>query len=79
MCHCNSGEQTPYHIALQCESVDADLRHQAVDSFRLAGGTEEAKNSIALLNTSRNKNFLDCLVRVMEEQADSLRETIDLN
>ena len=78
-CHCGNGEQTPYHLVLQCDAVDPDLRAQVAHRIRLSGGTTQTENTIALLNTSRDKEFMDCLVKIMEVHKQFVRYTIDLN
>ena len=79
LCHCEKAEQTSYHVVLQCEKVDADLRSQAELQLSLVEGTPHTQNSIALLNASRDKLFMECLVRIVEAQKDFLRDKIELN
>ena len=77
MCHCGEEEQTPHHIVLRCKHVSPELRARAVDCLQTAGDTEE--NSIALLNMSRDKDFMNLLHEIIHSQRDVLRSSIELN
>ena len=79
LCHCGKDEQTSYHVVLQCENVNPDIRHQALQYVTFYGGAHHTENSIALLNASRDKNFVDRLVKIVELQKDFIRDTIELD
>ena len=79
LCHCGKEEQTSYHLVLNCDNVDSDLRVRAAHFLNMVVGEIHAENSLVLLNASRDKQFMDCLVQIIEVQKHSVRNEIDLN
>ena len=79
LCHCGKEEQTSYHLVLNCDNVDSDLRDRAAHFLNMVVGEIHAENSLVLLNASRDKQFMDCLVQIIEVQKHSVRDEIDLN
>ena len=79
LCHCGRDEQTSYHVILECDAVDPELRLRANNCLRLLVGTPDAKNSILLLNCSRDKDFMECMVEIVNIQKNFIRNSIDLH
>ena len=77
LCHCGIDEQTPYHVVLKCPEVDQELRSRALEYLCFDGG--DGENSTVLLNSSRDENFVKCLMEIISVQQDFLRDSIDLN
>ena len=77
ICHCGIEDQTAYHVVLRCSEVDQELRSRALDFMNLEGGGGET--STVLLNSSRDINFLGCLMQILSVQRDLLRDSIELN
>ena len=79
LCHCGRDEQTAYHVILECETIDPELRARANASLRLSSGDPDTRSSIVLLNSSRDKDFIQCMVEIVDAQKDFIRNSIDLN
>ena len=77
LCYCGTEEQTVHHIVLRCEQVDPDLRTRAMNCLQTVGGVDES--TIVMLNFSRDKEFMNILVEIIESQRDVMRSTIELN
>ena len=77
ICHCGLEDQTAYHVVLRCSEVDQEIRSRALDYINLEGGGGET--STVLLNSSRDINFLGCMMQILGVQQDLLRDSIDLN
>ena len=76
LCHCGNEDQTPYHVVLKCLNIEPELRSRAAEHVSLEGG--DGENSTVLLNSSRDENFLQCLVEIINIQQDFLRDSIEL-
>lgn len=79
LCHCGRDEQTAYHVIFECETIDPELRARANASVRLSSGDPDTRSSIVLLNSSRDKDFIQCMVEIVDAQKDFIRNSIDLN
>ena len=77
LCTCGKEDQTAHHFLTRCELVAANLREKARDSIQNAGIVVE--NSVELLNLSRNENFMNILVDIMNAHGDILRNDIILS
>ena len=75
LCHCGQEEQTVFHVVCRCEQVDHHLRSRAMVFLH---GADVGEDTTEMLNLSRNKDFMDCLVKIISIQKDLLRDSIDL-
>ena len=79
LCHCGKGDQTSYHVVLECEAINPELRSRALECIRRTNGEPLTEVATVILNSSRDRRFMECFMEIMDIQKDLLRDSIDLS
>ena len=83
MCLCKMEEQTPVHLLTNCSLVENSLRVEAMRMISTCNMTRSFSHqsydqNCAILNCSRDPNFIKLCVEVVETKELNLRVKINL-
>ena len=80
LCHCGEQEQTNYHIAAECNYLDAVSKIELINNIKSVVGETNAvpENPFLFLNASRDPKVISILTRNVKSQVEFLRKDIEL-
>ena len=74
---CGSEEGSADHILFRCDQVEENLRQNVVTNYKAANNISEIEaDFIQLDNTSRNKNFVESCINLVN--STNLKVTVEL-
>ena len=74
MCECGEDEQSAYHILTSCKLVDQVLREECKQTIvSLDGDMIPGEDYVSILNCSRDKHFMRCLLDIINENSLNFR------
>ena len=75
ICECGIDEQTAFHITAACKLVDKELQMECKRAITRCNGVDVViEDYISLLNSSRDKLFIDNLLKIVENNSPRLRK-----
>ena len=83
LCICGLEEQDALHLLTSCVFIDSRIRQRAQELLELCNNTHDDReltaNPFALLNCSRDPQFIDLCLEIVETENLQLRKKINLN
>ena len=85
LCNCGEQEQKPYHCLVECKDIDLIIKDEMksiVKSYyedTSRSGLINLKDHITLLNMSRNKRFIQMMLKIIKSKRHTYRTKIVLN
>ena len=77
---CAAEEETADHILFRCNQVEESLRQSVVTNYKAANNISDSSiveaDFIQLINTSRNKNFVESCINLIN--STNLKVTVEL-
>ena len=86
LCPCGLEEQTPYHSIVECKSIDTTIKKELTEVMKNFYYNKETRSvslggqdHLTLLNMSRDKHFIDIMLRIIKSKQYMYRTKIVLS